>query len=76
MSESAVERLKVTSPRLNQDEFKLTPSGKRAQNPTDRNRAGNPKPTRAQGPWADPTPAVETEDTTLDRYDGDEEVSR
>jgi len=66
------ERLKVSSPRLEQDVFRLTPSGR-----LDRPDARRLDPdayssaTRARGDWADPTPAVETTDTTLDSYGGD-----
>lgn len=70
------ERLKVTSPRLEQDVFRLTPSGQ-----PDRPDARRLDPdsyssaTRARGNWDDPTPAVETTDTTLDNYDFPEEAS-
>ncbi len=63
------ERLKVTSPRLDKDVFHLTPSGR-----PDRPDARRFDPdsyssaTRARGDWADPTPAVETTETTLDNY--------
>lgn len=62
--------LKVTSPRLEQDEFTLTPCGVRGLNPSGRTHTRDRPATRARGPWDDPTPAVETEDTTLDGFGG------
>lgn len=57
--------LKVTSPRLEQDEFEWTPSGRPDRPPASRVTVPT---TRARGDWDDPTPAVETTDTTLGEY--------
>jgi len=74
MPSDGADQLKITSPRLEQDEFELTPAGAREADPSGRTHARSQKATRARGPWANPTPAVETEDTSLDGYAAGEEV--
>jgi len=70
------DRLKVTSPRLEQDVFRLTPSGRSGRPDARRlDPDSYSSATRARGDWDDPTPAVETTDTTLDNYGHPDESS-
>jgi len=65
-----VDRLKVTSPRLEKDEFRLTPAGRREPMPDARrvDTITNSPATRARGEWASPSAAVETTAASLTDY--------